>query len=373
MIQRLPPQMIRLKKEWKSIVFWLLLPVIATSIVMKLTTAWQDETSIPIGVVLEEQSELVYELIEQLEENPLLQLHYVEKSEGLRLLAQHELDSLYVIRSGYEKNVLENDRNRLIEAYSSNRSFAYTVVKEMITSHAQEDLARSKAAFELKFVFEQYDQGDLWDYERILARSKERQSSADLLTTSFTFASSESKASESTPLLNVYGIWVLFSSLSTFFLFDWMIKEQGPVIKERWLFTKNGFHHYAIKLFAVYTCLLLATDIATILYMTQTYERPLSILALFVFRITLNLFVLFIASRTTQLWTYYVKGVVWTIILGIVGGAIIPIDRLIQKWPLIKEINPIYALLSGQIPFAWSIITVMLVIVWMWKGRRQYA
>lgn len=373
MMHILPPQLIRLKHEWKSLVFWLVLPLIATLVLMKLTTAWQDETSVPIGISVEEESELVNELLEQLEETTLLQIHYVDKAEGLRMLTQHELDSLYVIRSGYEEKVLENDRNRLVEAYASNRSFAYTVVKEIVTSYVQEDVARSKAAFELRFVYEQYDQQHLWSYEDIITRSKERQSSADLLTTSFSYESSTSVEEETTPLFNVYGIWVLFASLSTFFLFDWVIKEQREVMQERWLFTKSGFYHYAMKLFTVYTVILLFVDLLSTIFITHKFHASLSILALVVFRVTFNLFVLFIASRTIHLWTYYIKGAVWTVVLVVIGGALVPIDRIVQKWPIIKEINPIYALLSGQISYVWGALTVILFIVWRLKGSRLYA
>lgn len=373
MSRRLAPQLFRMKKEWKSLVFWLFLPLIATILMMKLINVWQDETTIPIGLVVEEESPLVNELVERLEETALLNITYLSKADGLRLLAQHELDSLYVIRAGYEEKVFNNDRNRLIEAYGSNRSFAYTVVKEVITSYAQEDVARSKAALELKFVYEQYDQADDWNYERILARSKERQAAADLLTTSFTYHSQEAPPQEHVPLVNVYGIWVLFTCISTFFLFDWMIKDQRPLMKSRWIFTRKGFVHYATTVLIVYTFLLLMFDLVSQQVFNYLFDAQLSMRALIVFRLTLNVFILMIAARTTALWTYYVKGAVWTIILAFLGGALIPIDRIVQQWPVILQVNPIYALLTGHIPFVWVGWTLLLFILWRWKGRQLYA
>lgn len=373
MMHLLPPQFIRMKAEWKSTVFWLILPIVLTIMVMKLIDVWQDETTVPIGVVVEEESQLVDELIEQLEETPLLRIEYVTKADGLRLLAQHELDSVYIIRSGYEDKVYANDRNRLIEAYASNRSFAYTVVKEIVTSYAQEDIARSKAAFELKFVYEQYDQADLWHYENIVERSKERQSTADLLTTSFSYGSSETTPKEQAPLFNVYGIWVLFTCISTFFLFDWVIKDQRNVMKKRWVFTNKGFHSYATILFILYTGMLFIIDFISIYMISHLFQVQLSVMAFIVFRVTINFFVLFIAQRTKQLWTYYVKGAVWTIMLGLAGGALVPIDRIVQQWPIIVQVNPVYALLTGDIPFIWTVVTLLLFIGWRWKGRRLYA
>ena len=126
----------------------------------------------------------------------LLHIHYMELDDALHKLEQHELDSVFVIREGYEDNILAGRRNQLIEAYSSNRSYAYQTVVETITSFAQQDAARSKAAFVIKQLFKDAHMEDEWNYTEIIESSRERQQNEALLKSSFSYFDKESEATE---------------------------------------------------------------------------------------------------------------------------------------------------------------------------------
>ena len=126
-------------------------------------------------------------LVEDIASTDLLQIHFLQLDDALHKLEQHELDSVFVIREGYEDNILANRRNQLIEAYSSNRSFAYRAVVETITSFAQQDASRTKAAFVIKQLFKDYGMDNDWSYSEIIANSQKRQQSEALLQSSFSF------------------------------------------------------------------------------------------------------------------------------------------------------------------------------------------
>ena len=152
---------------------------------MKSVESWQKETKVPIALVVEEKTVMSAQLVEDIESTDLLHIQFMNLEEALHKLEQHELDSVFVIRDGYEDYILSNRRNQLIEAYSSNRSFAYQAVVETITSFAQQDAARSKAAFVIKQIYKDYGIGDEWNYQEIIVSSRDRQKNEALLKSSF--------------------------------------------------------------------------------------------------------------------------------------------------------------------------------------------
>ena len=189
-------RLMRLKKDWKSLGSWMVLPVLMTVLIMQGVVTWQDETRVPIALVVEEQTEMAARLVDDIASTEHLHIQFMSLDEALHKLEQHELDSVFVIREGYEDHILTNRRNQLIEAYSSNRSFAYRAVAETITSYAQQDAARSKAAFVIKQLFSDYGMENEWSYEEIIESSRERQKSEALLQSSFSYYDKDNTAEE---------------------------------------------------------------------------------------------------------------------------------------------------------------------------------
>ncbi len=370
-------RLIRLQKEWKSIVFWLLLPVILTVLIMQSVGALQEEMTVPIALVVEEQTELSRQLVADIAKTDLLHIHYMKKDDALHKLEQHELDSVFVIREGYEDNILAGRRNQLIEAYSSNRSYAYQAVVETITSFAQQDAARSKAAFVIKQLFKEYQMEDEWSYVEIIDSSHERQQNEALLQSSFSYYDQDADVGELTlPTLQVWGVWALLAIIMTFFLFDWVLKDNRPAMRSRWLFTTMSFKKYATRTLVLYTVILFTMDILALIIFSGLFHEAVTmrgVIALFAFRLTINLFAFLTASLYKQLFMYYVSGVALALLLVVVGGAIIPIEGLTRRWPWMEALSPVHTLLSGSIPFVWLFILSAFFGLWFWKGGNAHA
>lgn len=367
-------RLMRWKKEWKSLLGWLLLPIIATLLVMQSVGAWQEETKVPIALVVEEKSEMAARLVEDIASTDLLQIHFLQLDDALHKLEQHELDSVFVIREGYEDNILANRRNQLIEAYSSNRSFAYRAVVETITSFAQQDASRTKAAFVIKQLFKDYGMDNDWSYSEIIANSQKRQQSEALLQSSFSFYTQEDVVeSQSGPLLTVWGVWTLFAILTTFFLFDWVIQDNRPTMRPRWHFTRLSFKQYAFGSFWIYTGLLTVLDVVTVFLFTNLYQETVTItgmISLFTFRLTINLIAFLTATVFNQPFMYYVSGMAISLILVVIGGAFVPLEGVARKWPWVEAFSPVTPLLAGKIPFIWLSSLLIWLSVWMWKGEK---
>lgn len=210
----MPVLLFRLRKEWKGSVIWLLFPILATILVVRTVGGWIDETKVPIALVVEEESPMSSQLANEIRNTELFDVQSLDQGEALHKLEQHELDSVFIIRRGYEESILDNQRNALIEAYSSNRSFAYPAVVETITSLAQQDAARSKAAYVVKHLFAEQGMVDEWNYEEVIEKSKERQQKEALIQTTFAFADETGSQEESDrELISIQGSG-LYSPLS---------------------------------------------------------------------------------------------------------------------------------------------------------------
>ena len=367
----------RLKKEWRSHICWMLLPIVMTVLILQGGETWQEETKVPIALVVEEQTEMVAHLVDDIASTELLYIQFMSLDEALHKLEQHELDSVFVIREGYESNILANRRNQLIEAYSSNRSFAYQAVIETITSYAQQDAARSKAAFVIKQLFSDYDMEDEWSYEEIIESSRERQKSEALLQSSFSYYDKDNTAEEQAlPILKAWGVWSFFAITTTFFLFDWMLKENRPSMRQRWLFTEITYEKYASGSLLFFTVIIFPMDLVTAYIFSSLFQEALTIrvlISLFAFRLTINLLAFLLASVYKQLFMYYISGLGIALLLVVIGGSIIPLDGLTVKWPWIGELSPVQSLLNGTIPLIWLCVLVALFVRWIWKGGRENA
>lgn len=370
-------RLMRLKKDWKSLVCWMLLPIVMTVLIMHGVVTWQEETRVPIALVVEEQTEMAARLVDDIASTELLHIQFMSLDEALHKLEQHELDSVFVIREGYEDHILANRRNQLIEAYSSNRSFAYRAVVETITSYAQQDAARSKAAFVIKQLFSDYGMEDEWSYEEVIESSRERQKSEALLQSSFSYYNKDNTAEEQAlPLLKAWGVWAFFAIITTFFLFDWMLKENRPSMRQRWLFTEISFKKYACGSLLFFTVIIFLMDLVTAFIFSSLFQEAWTIrvlISLFAFRLTINMLAFLLASVYKQLFMYYISGLGIALFMIVIGGSIIPLDGLLEKWPWIEEISPVQSLLNGTIPLIWFCILALLFARWAWKGEGENA
>ena len=376
-MNRMPAQFFRLKKEWKSVLCWLLAPILLTIFVMKTFGVLQDESKVPIALIMEDSSILAMQLAEELERNEMLAIQYLELNDALHKLEQHELDSVFVIREGYGDSVLVNRRNGLIDAYFSNRSFAYPAVSETIMSLAQQDLSRSKAAMVIRQLFNDYSMEENWDYEEIILRSEEKQKNESLLRTSFSYGKQSGQIDEKPmELLSSKGVWAFFTIISAFFLFDWMIKESRPEMQVRWLYTATSFKRHAIRMLGLYSVLTILSDsmmLAVFHYVLKQQLTLSMILTMLAFRITLNLFAFLLAIIFRHLFMYYITGIASSLLLTITGGAVVPLDTLSKKSQWVEVISPVRSLLTATIPIAWLLLLILVLAAWMVKGGKRIA
>src|SRR5699024_1909211 len=92
-------------------------------------------------------------------------------------------------------------------------------------------------------------------------RSKEIEDERTLLHTSMTYAGDHSGEEKEEQFFSPTLIWAFISFLTTFFLFDWVIREKNAQVSIRFLFTRKSMKVYLIEHFAFYTGMLFMIDI----------------------------------------------------------------------------------------------------------------
>ena len=361
---------IHLKKQWFSFFLWLVLPFIATIIIIQITSYIQQDTKVPIGLVLEEETNQAMNLYQSIEESPLLRVEKLNKTDALRNLKKHEIDSVFIIRDGYENAIKSGQRNQLIQGYHSNLSFAYNPVKEMIASLVQQETGRSKAAYFIMDLSKEHSSNLSWTWDEIVETSKMVQQEENLLHSTFTYASNSIERETST--FNVWGIWALLSILSTMLLFDWIIKERSKNIKIRFPFMKISFQNYLLGNLLIYTVILFLMDGISLIIIYQLFNgiNLPSIGTLFSFRMMLILGAFLLALCFKNIFNYYSFSFAFTLFLAISSGALFPVKGITNRFTWLEFVNPLNSFLSGNATILWSFI--LIIISGIWYGREVF-
>lgn len=366
------------RKQWVSMLFWLLLPIIATATFISIADQWQSDIQIPVGLVIEDSSTIAERLSESISETALLDVKEMSIEQALVELEQHELDSVFVIKDGYQENIKNNSRSQLITAYVSDMSMAYTPVKETIASYVQQDAGSSRAAHIINQMVDHYKGDNSWTWEEIVLTSNQIREDEALLHADFSFYNGLAPAKEETKisLFNIWGIWAFFAFLTTFLIFDWVIKEQRSSMKVRLALLKVPFKSYMLKNAFVYLAVLTLFDLINVTLLLVNFQEAFKIehvLATLSFRLTISMIAFLLSLYIPTTFFYYICAIIISILLSIVSGAIIPIDGLTMRWSWIKYLSPIHPFLEGEIINSWLIVLLVICFIWYRRKEKAYA
>lgn len=362
------------KKQWKGLTVLLIFPLMMTFVIMYVIGLMQDDVKVPVGIVLEDDSILANQLYESIEMTPYIRPYLLRKHDALHKLEKQQLDSVFIIKNGYADNIEKGRQHNLIEGYESNVSFAYVPLKELVVSYVYGDFTRSRAAFVVKDLQKAGALQNIWDWESLVERSKQIEQEQDLLTTTLTFGESKQDDAETMSLIDPWTIWVLLTFLATFFLFDWVIKENRQSIQRRLSFSKLLLKQYLTLNMLLYTVFLLIIDIITVILLSVFFSFSLSfvlILTIISYRFTLNMFAFLISLHFQMTYVYYVMSLLLFSLITIWSGAIVPNDGLISRFPLLIYVNPLEPVFSFNLYNHWFILACLLFSLWFYR-REKY-
>ncbi|HLS59882.1 MAG TPA: ABC transporter permease [Virgibacillus sp.] len=365
-------RLIHWKKHWFNLLFWALFPIFATLIIISITNSIQDDARIPVGIVLEKETPLALELYQSIEDTPFMRVYRLDESTAIDQLTKHELDSVFVIDKDYDHKVRKESRNQLITSYQSDLSFAFTPVYEMIISYAQQDLGRSKSAYIVEHLREQFGNDQQWTWDEIIAKSHSIQEEQSLLHTTFSFANAETAEDEQITVFNTWSLWALFALLSTFLLFDWVIKESRVQMMPRYSFMCVSYKGYILRNFMIYAVCLLCIDLLTVITFYYAIDEPItsSLLgAIFFYRFMISMGALLLALPFKHAYLFYTVSFALTLMITIGSGAIVPIEGIETRLSWISLINPLHAFLSMKKLNIW--LPLFMILLTIWYARKE--
>lgn len=367
---------LHIKKHWIGLLFWLLIPLVASLCITSIVGAVKEDSKVPVGIVIEEPNELTNELLTEISTTSFIKAKQLAEDVALYQLKKHELDSVFVIHSDFASQIRKGRRSHIITSYQTNQSLAYTPVKEMILSYVQQETGRAKTAYIIKELAKNYHSNSNWTWDEIISKSKDIQEKESLLHTSFSFSSMEKQSSKENSIWNIWGIWGIFSMLSTLLIFDWVVKENHSSVLPRFAFMGIRFKDYMVKSLTLYGLLLIVMDIITLYIFHSIHLAQVSltfIIGLICYRFILLLGAFLLAHVFKNLFRYYVVSFAITIVTMISSGAILPINGLLSRWPWLAAINPLDPLLSGDITNFWPVFLLVATTIWYVRKEQYYA
>ncbi|SHG34462.1 ABC transporter permease [Ornithinibacillus halophilus] len=361
------------KKQWPNLLFWFAFPFVACLSIIHLTDRIQEDVQVPVGFVLEEETLKTDELLQKLEQSDLITPTLLTEEEAIHQLQIHELDSVFIIHEGYEEQIRKGNRNNLVTGIKSNMSFAYSSVKEMVISMVQEETVRSKAAYTVMGLNEQYSGSDSWSYDEIIDETYEVQQQENLITSNLLFNDSV-EATEKPSFIewNTWGLWAIFGLLSTLLLMDWIIKEKNSNTFIRFSFIKIPWHRYLLYTLILYFLAFSLTDLLAIFILDETFSVRI-LMVLLSFRLTALIMSFFLALLFNNRLVYYGVAFAITLFISVISGVIIPIDGLISNLHWLEGINPINAIQNNEVTISWLFITILGLLLWLIRKEYHYA
>ncbi|SHN23100.1 ABC transporter permease [Gracilibacillus kekensis] len=362
-----------LKKQWISLSCWIVLPILIAIGFLSTAETVQDDFNVPVGIVLEEESESALALWQEINESSLVDASKFSEREAVRKLEQHELDSVFIIRQGYEETLQSGNRRNLLGSYYSDRSFAYTPVKEMIVSIIQQTTGRIKAAntvinLEMKLSSEQD-----WSIEEIIAKSKEIQNNEDLLNNQFRFHGESDLSNNSGLQWNPWIVWAFATMLITIFIFDWVIKERKAIVAVRFPFMKISFPAYMLINVSIYIIILLSIDLSTVVIFYSIYQETINLFSLVSYRIMVCLFAFLFVNIIRNAYFSYIAAILWVLVLIVISGAVLPIGGFDKLGSWINHFNPLYRFLIGEWTVGWLAFCLGGIAIWYVREGKKYA
>jgi len=356
------------RKQWISLLFWLFLPLVATWFVMVQFVTLQADTKIPVGIVMEDESSSAQELYDSIKDTPHIRPEVLSEKEALNQLQKHELDSVFIIRSRYEDSIERGSRNQLIKSYQSDLSFAYTPLRETVISYVQQDYSRAKAAFVVQRMGEAYGVTEEWSYDELINRSKEIVQEQKLLEVDFSFADSEAgKGDADDTLLQPWNLWAIITLLTTFMLFDWVIKEKKSSVTLRFVYGKVSLKQYLLRNMLIYLFVLFVIDVVTMgvfhLLFNETISMKL-LISLVGYRVMLTTCAFLFSLCFTSTYVYYTSSFAIVLFTALLSGVFIPVEGIMDKWNGFSFVNPLSIFLESSFMNLWLWIGIVFTALW---------
>lgn len=375
MIDFLYTRWLIIKKQRLQHLFWIIFPFIITSLIVVQWSNIEEDAKIPVGFVIEDESELVEELMFDLGETTHIRPIYIDEHDGLRQLERHEFDSLFIIPEQYSEFIERGRRNNIVTSYYTDLSFGYVPVRETVLSLVQRDFVREETTRTIERLRNEYRIQEQWDKSELIKRSKAIEEEQRLIDVVLSFYAQDEAVTSEKRTHSPVMIWALMTFFATAMLFDWLIKERHPAIEKRLPFGRIHLQSYYIKHALLYTAILIFVDIVFLIVASQMFQVKVTGALFFnvlSFRLTINSIIFLIGRLLSATYTYYIVALFFTLTLLLFSGLIIPIDSLLERFSFLIYVHPLLTLEHEKYVNILLFISLIIVGLISYRKKVQY-
>lgn len=361
-----------------SLVLIFFIPLGLTLIVGNLVEKGQKQLEIPIAIIDEDQSDLSRLLVERISGQAKIHLYKVSGEKAERMLLRNEVDSVFVIKKGFQKILLTGEREHSIEVWTSPSSMAEGIVREVIASETARLTSDVKAADWVVKVFKNLDihidQSKTWNAAYDYTDSQWEPE--PLMTIQYDQLYLEESGADGakmgdSPYLR---LWTFFTMLSCFLTSDWIVREKG-VLFLRIQSTYNGLVSYLIQnTVALFIFHLFQTLLAFYIFVKANIiqMRHELLLLMIVYLFVCMSFSGWLASFTKQIGSYYIVSFLFVINIGILGGSFFPVQEFSSTLLKLSVFFPQNLLVSSQqLKIQIPLFVSSSIVLWMFAIRRS--
>ncbi len=346
---------VMLKQQMKSVyTFLLILPLVGTFVMGSLLDQQQREFGIPIAIVDMDQTDYSQRVLENMKNQSRVIVQEVSKKKASLLLSKNEVDSVFVMKEGFEQQILLEKREQIVELWVSPNTVASGFVQEVFASEVLQLTSGIKAANKVATLYEQSltEQiviDDKW--AEALAYNNNQWKPQPLMTIDYVQGENIQQLNDKddqTIYSPYIGLWSFFTMVVCFVLTDWFVKERGilfPRIQSSW----KGLELYIIQRASATVILQLIQVCISYFILIRINDKDLfHLLAMSLYVFYSMGIVLVMASMVKQIGSYYATGIFVSFFVAILGGAFFPIEEMVPFLERYTIIIPTHILFTSH-------------------------
>ena len=358
----------------------LFIPLAAAILIGGFLEKQQKELAIPIGVVDLDESDFSKEIIKGMKKQEMIMVYETSSEEGNELLEQNEVDSVFVIKNGFQEQLLKEDREETIELWISPNSVLSGVLQEVVASEVTKITSAIKASNKVQQLYKRNHINSEFDWQDAYEYTLKQWEPEPLMTIKYTEddrhpLGHEVDRTEDAIFVPYLGIWSFFTMSSCFIASAWIAKER-PILFSRIRTTYKGLNSYLRQTAGAFLLFYCGQALLSffILSKFEWIERESNLLIGMVAFVIISLSIsIWVATFFFFFLAYYITGLLVTFILTIMGGGFFPVSEFSPSLEVLSNWLPYELLEEQEAGGGWKMLVITLgssLLFWGWSVWR---
>lgn len=329
-----------------KLLFYTVIPIISVFLLGILLEEGQRGIKVPIALVDEDESEFSELILKRMKGEERIQIIPAQIEEAEKMLLKHEVDSVFIIKDGFQKQLFEGKEDSIVDILLTDASVAYGIVREAIAAEILRLSSNIQAADWVERSFQDLgilksSPDDLWN--EAFRYTDGQWEPEPLMTANFVLENVNNENNEinesvivNNGIENLYspyiGIWTFFAMLVTILSLDWLVKEKTSLFP-RMKSTAKGMTGYLIaSIIAIFVLHLIQLFIFIgIGNYLDKFIVNISLLGWMAIYILFSLSIgVLLAAYAKNIGSFYLIAAIFSFIISLIGGSFFPVDELLK-------------------------------------------